>query len=75
MCSHHEFVESLAFDSKRYVGAQIGIYNPSGDKVGAVKHLRNLEYVVVAGPKEEVCHITAPYTGTTKPVAGQASLF
>ena len=75
MCSHHEFVESLAFDSKRYVGAQIGIYNPSGDKVGAVKHLRNLEYVVVAGPKDEVCHITAPYTGTTKPVAGQASLF
>lgn len=75
MCSHHDFVELLAFDSKRYVGAQIGIYNPSGDLVGEVSHLRNLEYVVVAGPKDEVCHITAPYTGTTKPVAGQASLF
>jgi adenine-specific DNA-methyltransferase len=75
MCSHYEFVESLAFDSKRYVGAQIGIYNPSGDKVGEVSHLRNLEYVVVAGPKDQVCSITEPYTGTTKPVAGQGALF
>jgi len=75
MCSHYDFVELLAFDSKRYVGAQIGIYNPSGDKVGKISHLRNLEYVVVAGPQDEVRRITEPYTGTTKPVAGQASLF
>lgn len=75
MCSHHEFVELLAFDSKRYVGAQIGIYNPSGEIVGEVSHLRNLEYVVVAGSPEEVCRITAPYTGTTSPVVGQSSLF
>jgi adenine-specific DNA-methyltransferase len=54
MCSHFEHVESLAFDSKRYVGAQIGIYNPDGEKVGAVSHLRNLEYVVVAGTEEDV---------------------
>jgi adenine-specific DNA-methyltransferase len=75
MCSHHDFVELLAFDSKRYVGAQIGIYNPSGDKVGKISHLRNLEFVVVAGPEDEVCRITEPYTGTTKPVVGQPSLF
>ncbi len=31
----------------RYVGAKIGIYNPSGDKVGAVSHLLNTEYVFV----------------------------
>jgi adenine-specific DNA-methyltransferase len=38
-----------AFDSKRYVGAQIGIHNPAGDKVGVVGRLRNREYIVVAG--------------------------
>lgn len=34
-------------DHKRYVGAQIGIYNPRGEKVGAVSHLRNTEYLFV----------------------------
>jgi adenine-specific DNA-methyltransferase len=28
---------------KRYVGAQIGIYNPKGEKVGKVSHLKNEE--------------------------------
>ncbi len=40
---------TLAFDSRRYVGAQIGIHNPKGEKVGTVSHLRNVEYVVVGG--------------------------
>jgi adenine-specific DNA-methyltransferase len=40
----------LAFDSKRYVGAQIGIFGPSGQKVGTVSRLRNTEYLFVAGP-------------------------
>lgn len=40
-------VTVLSHDYKRYVGAQIGIYNPSGEKVGAVSHLRNLEYLYV----------------------------
>ena len=39
----------LGVDSKRYVGAQIGIHDPAGRKVGTVSHLRNTEYVVVAG--------------------------
>ncbi|MDQ1424780.1 MAG: adenine-specific DNA-methyltransferase, partial [Acidimicrobiaceae bacterium] len=42
-------VVAYAFDSKRYVGAQIGIHNPAGDKVGVVGRLRNREYIVVAG--------------------------
>ncbi len=71
----HGHVEALAFDSKRYVGAQIGIYNPSGEKVGEVNRLRNLEYVVVAGPEADVKAITAPYVGTNAPGAGQQSLF
>lgn len=50
----YEDVRLVAFDSKRYVGAQIGIYNPTGEKVGKVSHLRNTEYVFVAGPTERV---------------------
>jgi adenine-specific DNA-methyltransferase len=50
----HEDVRMLAFDSKRYVGAQIGIFNPAGEKVGKVSRLRNVEYVFVAGPKAKV---------------------
>ncbi len=75
MCSHHEFVETLAFDSKRYVGAQIGIYNPSGEKVGKVSHLRNLEYVVVAGSREDVERATRLYVGNPRAVIGQGLLF
>jgi adenine-specific DNA-methyltransferase len=74
-CSSHGAVQTLAFDSKRYVGAQIGIYNPSGEKVGQVARLRNLEYVVVAGPKDEVDAISAPYVGNSRALAGQGSLF
>jgi adenine-specific DNA-methyltransferase len=43
-------VRTLERDYKRYVGAQIGIYNPSGEKVGAVSHLRNKEYLFVVTP-------------------------
>ena len=50
----HADVRLLAFDSKRYVGAQIGIHGPTGEKVGTVSHLRNTEYVFVAGPTERV---------------------
>lgn len=64
-CSVHGHVQTLSFDSKRYVGAQIGIYNPSGERVGRVNRLRNLEYVVVAGPKEDVETICFPYRDST----------
>jgi adenine-specific DNA-methyltransferase len=50
MCAARgQSVLTLGFDSKRYVGAQIGIHNPDGKKVGTVSHLRNVEYVVLAG--------------------------
>ena len=58
MCGHHERVETLSFDSRRYVGAQIGIFNPVGEKVGTVSHLHNREYVVVAGPASDVARVT-----------------
>lgn len=42
-------VDVLAFDSKRYVGAQIGVFNPQGERVGEPTHLRNVEYLLLCG--------------------------
>lgn len=42
-------VAALPVASKRYVGAQIGIHNPQGERVGEVSHLRNTEWLFVAG--------------------------
>ena len=50
MCSVRGAVRVLSFDSKRYVGAQIGIHNPRGEKVGTVGRLRNRELLFVVGP-------------------------
>jgi len=47
-------VRTLAFDSRRYVGALIGIHNPDGEKVGKVSHVRNVEYLVCCGQPELV---------------------
>ena len=38
-------------DFKRYVGAQIGIHNLAGEKVGRVSHLRNKEFLYIASLK------------------------
>lgn len=50
----HEEVGVLAFDSRRYIGARIGIFNGAGEKVGRVGRLSNTELVFVAGPAEPV---------------------
>ena len=50
---------TLAFDSRRYVGAQIGIHNPPGQKVGTVSRLRNVEYVVVSGDPARVAKVVS----------------
>jgi adenine-specific DNA-methyltransferase len=63
MCAVHGDVVALAFDSKRYVGAQIGIHDPGGRKVGTVGRLRNQEYVLVAGPRPVVATMTEPFAG------------
>lgn len=67
-CSNYECVVPLAFDSKRYVGAQIGIHSPAGLRVGEITHLRNVEYVIVAGPRETVRAMTEPYTDSSNEV-------
>jgi adenine-specific DNA-methyltransferase len=58
LCAARGEVAVLAFDSARYVGARIGIHDPSGRKVGTVSHLRNTEYVVVSGPRARVRAMT-----------------
>jgi adenine-specific DNA-methyltransferase len=64
-CGVHGEVVVLGFDSQRYVGAKIGIHNPDGEKVGKVSHLRNTEYVLVAGERAEVARMTAPFATAT----------
>lgn len=50
----HESVALLEFDYKRYVGAQIGIFNLDGVKVGQIGSLRNKELVFIAGRADQV---------------------
>jgi adenine-specific DNA-methyltransferase len=54
ICAARGHVEVLTFDSPRYVGARIGIHNPQGERVGTVSHVRNQEYVLIAGDRREV---------------------
>jgi adenine-specific DNA-methyltransferase len=63
----HDDVRMLSFDYKRYVGAQIGIHNPAGVKVGAVSHLRNTEHLFVAGPTDLIEAATSACTTPTRP--------
>ena len=49
LCGEGRDVATLAFDSARYVGARIGIFDPSGVKVGRVSHLSNQELLVIVG--------------------------
>ncbi|MEM6961075.1 MAG: DNA adenine methylase [Myxococcota bacterium] len=45
-------VRTVEIDFKRYVGAQIGVYSPSGKKVGSVSHLRNKELLYLVSKNE-----------------------
>jgi adenine-specific DNA-methyltransferase len=51
LCGEGREVATLAFSSARYVGARIGIFDPSGVKVGTVSHLSNHELLVIAGER------------------------
>ena len=57
---------TLGFDSKRYVGAQIGIHNPQGVRVGRVARLRNVEYLVFCGEPELVERATRTRTSAAR---------
>ena len=47
LLSRYGEVTVLAHDYKRYVGAQIGIFNPKGERVGEVSHLYNKEFLYI----------------------------
>ena len=53
LLSQRGHVGVVAVDFKRYVGAQIGIHNPNGEKVGRVSHLRNKEYFFVVSERRD----------------------
>ena len=40
-------VQRVDIDFQRYIGAQIGVHNPAGEKVGTVTHTRNVEHLFV----------------------------
>ena len=65
-------VEVLAFDSKRYVGALIGIHGPTGAKVGNVSHTRNTEYVLLSGDADRIGRMAEQVLHRTQP-AGDAA--
>jgi adenine-specific DNA-methyltransferase len=65
-------VATLAFDSARYVGARIGIHDPSGRKVGTVGHLSNQELLVIAGGADLVRHVVAAVGAAVEAGVGAA---
>ena len=57
-------VTTIENDFKRYVGAQIGIYNPQGAKVGKISHLTNKEYIYIVS-RDCLADQLAPLHGAT----------
>ena len=66
-CPGGASVATLAFDSARYVGARIGIFDPSGRKVGRVSHLSNQELLVIAGEAALVRRVVEARRGRRRP--------
>ena len=64
-------VVTIEHDYKRYVGAQIGIHNPQGERVGKVSHLRNTEYLYVVSRHD----LTDQLAPLQEAPAGQPRLF
>lgn len=54
MLAAHAPVSRLSRPHRRYVGARIGIYNPKGQRVGRVSHLRNREFLYLSSPDPRV---------------------
>jgi adenine-specific DNA-methyltransferase len=80
MLGERGYVASVDLDYKRYVGAQIGIYNPRGEKVGKISHLRNREHLFLVGPDrarvtramDHLARSVRPATRGTCPARGDA---
>ena len=59
LCEGYQAVTALEFDSARYVGARTGIHSPTGERVGTVSHLRNREYLILAGERSTLRRLAA----------------
>jgi adenine-specific DNA-methyltransferase len=65
-CRGH--VRVVSFESPRYVGARIGIHDRRGVKVGRVSHVRNVEHLVLAGPRAEVDDLADDLHRSSSPI-------
>jgi adenine-specific DNA-methyltransferase len=72
LLSEHGEVLVIAREHDRYVGARIGIYNPDGEKVGQVSHVRNKEYLYLVG---EDAGALADAAQACQPAVEQRTLF
>lgn len=52
-------VHEVAVPFHRYVGARIGIYNPQGEKVGAVSHTENHEHLFLVDTEHRLTPLEA----------------
>lgn len=51
-------VRVLAYDTRRYIGQQIGVFSPDGRKVGQAGPERNVEYLLISAPQHRLAAIT-----------------
>jgi adenine-specific DNA-methyltransferase len=65
-------VSVIAVDQRRYVGAQIGIYNPRGQRVGEVSHLMNQELIYVVDVEQPSAQTPALPSSSVKPAPLEA---
>jgi adenine-specific DNA-methyltransferase len=54
LASEKGYVAVLRHPYKRYIGAQIGIYNSKGEKVGKISHLKNEELFFVISKDKKI---------------------
>ncbi len=66
------YVVVLRHPHKRYVGAQIGIYNPQGERVGEVSHSENEERLFVISQEKKFLEVLEPLTS---PLSAPSKLF
>lgn len=52
-------VTVLAYDARRYIGQQIGVFSPDGRRVGQAGPERNVEYVLISAPEARLEAITS----------------
>jgi adenine-specific DNA-methyltransferase len=60
-------LQEVAIEQRRYIGHQIGIYNPQGEKVGRPGRVRNHEHLFVVGAPVAIDEVLARATSAERP--------